>query len=234
VRSEVFGFLTMSNSDVSSVDSDDSSGEEDHEPGAHYEIRQGLSETTLEIQWEEDYERIFAHVDTFLELSRGNTIVQKVILDPYWYNNSIRRSDANWKEKLGRALGNLQSLKVLQIAYIDDTVYGEEEEPPICDMVARVLQHVRQKITLSVRFLPAGGSEEAFASAIHEHPTIQRFETVNCFQFHSFGILASALASLPALESTDLGHAYLEEEDGEPLENLPAMEHPEHMTTLLL
>jgi hypothetical protein len=82
---------------------------------------------------------------------------------------------------------------------------------------------------------PTRGSEEAFARAIRgQHPTIQRFAKANCFQFDSFGIIASALASLPALESASLYHDDLEEEDGEPLEDLPAMEHPEHTTTLLL
>jgi hypothetical protein len=58
--------------------------------------------------------------------------------------------------------------------------------------------------------------------------------TVNCFQFASFGILVSALASLPALESTALGHDYVYVEEDDDDDDLPAMEHPEHMTTLLL
>jgi hypothetical protein len=128
---------------------------------------------------------------------------------------------------------------VLKIAYIDERIEDLEEEPPGWETVARVLQHVRQKITLSVDISPTRGSEEAFARAIRGHPTIQRFDTMCSFHFDSFGILASALASLPALESTDFKHAYLEEEeeeeeDDDDDDDLPAIEHPGHMTTLLL
>jgi hypothetical protein len=126
---------------------------------------------------------------------------------------------------------------VLKIAYIDERIEDLEEEPPGWETVARVLQHVRQKITLSVDISPTRGSEEAFARAIRGHPTIQRFDTMCSFHFDSFGILASTLASLPALESTDFKHAYLEEEeedDDDDDDDLPAIEHPGHMTTLLL
>jgi hypothetical protein len=68
------------------------------------------------------------------------------------------------------------------------------------------------------------------------HPTIQRFKADNCFHFESFGILASSLATLPALESIVLGHEELGNEQLQPelLEDLPAIVHPEHITTLLL
>jgi hypothetical protein len=106
----------MSNRDVSSVEVDVEA----------LLMRQALIKTTMEMEWDEDCDGIFADVDAFLELSKGNKIVEVVILDPYWYQNDIRRSDANWEEKLGRALGNLQSLKELRI---ESSVY-EEEEPP--------------------------------------------------------------------------------------------------------
>jgi hypothetical protein len=219
----------MSSSD-DSVSSDDSSVEEDVEVLMRPAL---VSESSLNIQWFD--EGIFSNVDASIELSKGNNTVQVVQLNPYWYRSRIRRSDAvEWEEKLGRALGNLQSLKVLKI---QGSYYGDqdEQEPPSWESVARVLRHIRQKITLNVRHLPTRGSEEAFARAIRGHPTIQRFEIDNCFQFDSFGILASALATLPALESTSLGRVDLEEEeeDDDDVENLNIMEHPEHITTLL-
>jgi hypothetical protein len=171
----------LSSSDDSSVssDSDDSFVEE----AVEVLMRQALSERTLKIQWDEDedYEGIFAHVDTFLELSKGNNIVHKVNLDPYWYENRIRRSDAEWEEKLGRALGNLHSLKELSIESRNQYRRRQWEETPDWETVGRVLRQVWQKITLSVQIRPTRGSEEAFARAIRGHPTIQRFETSNSF-----------------------------------------------------
>jgi hypothetical protein len=168
-----------------------------------------------------------------LSLVKEITKFKLVYLDPYWYLNHIRRSDANWEEKLGRALGNLQSLTTsLTIAYGNGRDQDPEEEPPDWETVGRVLRHVWQKITLDVRIWPAQGSEEAFARAIRGHPTIQRFVTERSFHFESFGIIASALATLPALESAWLWRALLEDDDD--LEDQPTMEHPEHMTTLLL
>lgn len=83
-----------------------------------------------------------------------------------------------------------------------------------------------QKVTLCVCFLPTRRSEEAFARVIRGNPTIQRFETEHSFHFESFGIIASALATLPALESAILGHGaeYVEEEEGD-LEDLHVLEH---------
>jgi hypothetical protein len=218
----------MSNSDVSLV--------EDDELRVDVAIRQALSKTTLKIEWDRACNGNFASVDSFAKLSKGNNIVQEVQLDPYWYQNRIRRSDPEWEEKLGRALGNLQSLKELRIEPIEENwgVFGVD--PPDWKTVARVLQHVRQKITLSVRFTYMGEhgegfeSEEGFARAIRGHPTIQRFETDASFHVDSFGILASALATLPVLESAILTHDIWHEH----LEDLPDIEHPEHITTLLL
>jgi hypothetical protein len=154
VRSELFGFLAMSSSDDSSVDSDDSSVEDYEQDDVEVLMRQALSKSVLQIEWDEDYGGIFADVDAFLELSKGNSIVQVVCLNPYWYQNRIRRSDANWEEKLGRALGNLQSLTVLSVICTDERdedLEGEyEQEPPDWEYVARVLRHIRQKITLCV------------------------------------------------------------------------------------
>jgi hypothetical protein len=198
-------------------------------------IHHALCQTTLKLEWDdEDDDGTLARANSFLELSKGNTIVQEVYLDPRWYQNRLRLLDSDWEEKLGKMLGNLQSLKELKI---EDSVCRDayDEEPPEWESVARVLRHVWQKITVSVRIAPTRGSEEAFARAIRGHPTIQRFETDNSFHFDSFGILASALATLPSLESIRLHHAELDEElQPELLEDLPAIVHPECITTLLL
>jgi hypothetical protein len=80
-------------------------------------IRRALSKPTMYIGYDGNNDRILANLNSFLELSKGNIIVEEVHLDPNWYDNQnrIQHSDADWEEKLGRALGNLQSLKVIRI-----------------------------------------------------------------------------------------------------------------------
>jgi hypothetical protein len=212
---------------MSSVEDDKYEEARKREEREKVRMRLALSENILMIGWAEYNNGLFANVDSFLELSKESHMVEDLYLDPYWCHNRIRRSDADWEVKLGKAIGNLQSLKGVWIQYSHHTV-TYAEEPPDWESVARVLRQVCQKIALFVDIRPTRGSEEAFARAIRGHPTIQRFETSCSFHFDSFGIIASALATLPALESAVLYHDAVENDD------LPDMEHPEHITTLLL
>jgi hypothetical protein len=194
---------SVNRSDDSSVDRSNNSSFEEQD--VEVLMREKLSKTTLVIQWDERG-GILSDVDSFIELSKGNNMVEEVQLYPYLYDNQnrIRPSDAVWEEKLGMALGNLQSLNKLSLrSNLEWDDYGTEEglETPDWETLARVLRHIRQKITLRQYLWPTRGSEEAFARAIRGHPTIQRLETGNGFNYHSSGILASALATLPALES---------------------------------
>ncbi len=71
-------------------------------------ISEALENKIVKIKWYGDScRRYFDDVDVFIEVSRGNTNVEEVHLDPYWYRNYVRRSDDNWEEKLGQALGTL-------------------------------------------------------------------------------------------------------------------------------
>jgi hypothetical protein len=226
---------SVNRSDDSSVDRSNNSSFEEQD--VEVLMREKLSKTTLVIQWDERG-GILSDVDSFIELSKGNNMVEEVQLYPYLYDNQnrIRPSDAVWEEKLGMALGNLQSLNKLSLrSNLEWDDYGTEEglETPDWETLARVLRHIRQKITLRQYLWPTRGSEEAFARAIRGHPTIQRLETGNGFNYHSSGTIAAALATLPALESIVFQHA-MTETDEEDLEDLPAFEHPEHITTLLL
>jgi hypothetical protein len=202
--------------------SDDSSSEESLE-----RIRQSLRKNSLKIYWGVDNDGIFANIDSFLELSEGNNIVQTVYLDQHWDYYSERglvQTMEDW-EKVGKGIRNLQALKELRI--VDDGSDSNEEEPPDFETLSLVLRHVRQKITLSVEMLAARRSAEGFARAIRGHPTIQRFETRDSFEYESFGLVLPALATLPALESTALeGCLYAQP--------YIAFLHPEHLTTLLL
>jgi hypothetical protein len=79
----------MSNRDVSSVEED-----------VEALMRQALSKSVLEIQWDEDCYGLFAHVDAFLELSKGNNIVEEVQLDPFYteiaYGARMQTGRRNW------------------------------------------------------------------------------------------------------------------------------------------
>lgn len=161
------------------------------------------------------------------EKSQGNTEVEEASLDPYWYENPMRRLDENWEEKLGQALGNLQSLEVLRITYNDDDFDAYEMDPPDRENFSRVVQQIWQRITLHVSMEPTLGSELAFARAIQGHPAIQRFETRDSFDYSPFGILLSALTTLPALEYAVLGH--VEHYPGDRL----TLQHPKQLTRLL-
>jgi hypothetical protein len=202
------------------------------------QIRRDLRERIVRADWGMyDYYGEFDMVESFLELSQGNNVVEEVYLDPYnWYNNSGRHRflDRKWEEKLGQAIGNLQSLKVLCIAYGDD-VCESERQPPDWDTVACVLRHIWQKITLRVTIEPTRFTEVEFARAFQGHPSIQRFETSDSFDFSTFDILLSALATLPALQSTVLGHAEWPSGADDEFVNPEhiTLQHPEKLTTLL-
>jgi hypothetical protein len=213
------------------ISSNDSSVEDSGPSDVEEAMRQSLCETTLKIDWGEDNDGIFANVDSFVEHSEGNEIVQRVDLDLYWDDYSERglQTMGDW-EKLGKGIGNLQALQELRIfgtnwdGEEEEDKDSDEEEPPDFETLARVLRHVRQKITLCVNVWETR-LEEGFARAIRGHPTIQRFETSVSFDEDSLSLLLPALATLPALESIDLS-------DNE--YDVPAFEHPEHLTTLLL
>jgi hypothetical protein len=123
-------------------------------------------------------------------------------------------------ERLLKGIGNLQALKKL---WICGSVMDSHEELPDFETLARVLRHVRQKITLSVNIWETRRAAEGFARAIRGHPTIQKFETSDSFDDASLGLLLPALATLPALESIDIE-----------AECVHACDHPEQLTTLLL
>jgi hypothetical protein len=205
---------------------------------AREEIRKALLESALKIHWDTHYNGIFAHVDSLIEFSEGNTVVRKVELGPHWAQNRFRHFDGEWEEKLGKALGNLQSLEELYIVY----------PPPDWETFALVLRHVEQKVTLYFeyridiwRWPNSDGSDEAFATAIRGHPAIQGYVSSYCFHNHFFDILLPVLASLPALEYVRLKsnsavtpELTVEERDLQELQPLPALQRHEDMTAFLL
>jgi hypothetical protein len=143
---------------------------------------------------------ILNRIDCFVRQSQGNKSVVNVGLYPL----SVDGHDDGVWDKVGQAIGNLQALEMLTIATYD---HGEDDEDlPVVNwgIVARILRHVRQRITIDITgVLPWAPAEESrlFARAIHGHPTITSLEVGRYFPCGSFDALYSVLATLPALES---------------------------------
>ncbi len=75
---------------------------------------------------------------------------------------------------------------------------------PDSEIIARILSHVRQKITLEVTSHDSVWHAEesrSFARAIHGHPYITHFCDRGMFPYQSLDTLFSTLTTLPALES---------------------------------
>jgi hypothetical protein len=120
------------------------------------------------------------HIDCFVSQCRDNESVEEVAFNPYACHDQDQ-DDGFWG-KIGQAIGNLQKLK----RFHDE---GEDEDLPIPDweVLARILSHVRQRITLHVFCVPPWDLEvsRSFAGAIHGHPTITRFESRFNFPYES-------------------------------------------------
>jgi hypothetical protein len=170
------------------------------------------------------------HSDCFESQSRGNESVEEVWLCPHVLNG---HNDDVW-DKVGQAIGNLQALMRL---CIDNPRRNcrEDQDPPTPDWerLARILSHMRQKISLTVIpievYHPAWRAEDSrlFAQAIHGHPTITCFNGCKDFPCESLDALYSALATLPFLESIKLhnrSHSPLTRQDDEfALKNLESL-----------
>jgi hypothetical protein len=191
---------------------------------------------------------ILNHIDCFVSQSRGNESIQEVKLAPYVFNGH----DYDIWDKVGQAVGNLQALQKLSIYtpnygyFVDEDEDDDEDNAYWAELahdhevdweiLARILSHVRQKITLAVTEaeVQAWDADEPrlFARAIRGHPTITHFEDrmgLSDFPYASSDALYSALASLPALESLILSNSKRQVQP----EDEPALAHPESLTELL-
>jgi hypothetical protein len=161
---------------------------------------------------------VLAEVDSFVALSQGNDTIRGVALHPY--NVDPPRDYELW-DKVGQGVGNLKSLDTLKI-YLRDRL-GE----PDWEILARILPHIDNKITLRINTRDMEGIQEmrAFARAIQQHPAITHFMAV--VSFENTATLCSALTTLPNLESAVLWHPQLGR--GE----VPNFQFPESMTEFL-
>jgi hypothetical protein len=131
---------------------------------------------------------IFKDVDSFVELSQGNTTVKKVYIDPY---DEDAGNYELW-EKLGLGVGNFKSLKTLYICLNNEEGDDNEHDVsnPDWEILARILRHIRHAISLDFYSGNIRGTEEmrTFATAIQGHPAITRFVTIgDGFHEHTRG-----------------------------------------------
>jgi hypothetical protein len=182
--------------------------------------------------------------DCFVSLSRGNESIKHVSLYPYSLDDGNDGDAGNYKmwDRVGQAIGNLQSLEWLKISRdygiwtSTRDYYDEANDIPTPDwkILALILSHVRQnvKINFVERGHPwAAGEAQAFTQAIRGHPTITSFDSISNgesgFPYESLDALYSTLATLPALEYVLL----IQPEQRLPDES--ALGNPESLTELL-
>jgi hypothetical protein len=101
--------------------------------------------------------------------SRGNESVEYVVLYPYGFDY---QDDDLW-DKVGHAVGKLQALKRLLLtrSNLGDDGGGVVGPIPDWEILARVLKHVRQRITLHIANGLSWNTEgpRLFARAIQGH-----------------------------------------------------------------
>jgi hypothetical protein len=181
---------------------------------------------------------ILNHIDCFVSQSRGNKSVTRVRLFPYASNG---QNDEVW-DKVGQAIGNLQSLENLEMCCHDnyddmgnESDYPEEEDDDEVVLIhdwkilERILRHVRQSVTVNINDSRLRTLEEVqpLARAIRGHPTITSFVDRGMFPYESLDTFYSALATLPALESITLAASEVRQAD----ESI--LVHPGSLTELL-
>jgi hypothetical protein len=182
------------------------------------------------------------HIDCFVSQCQGNESVEEVHLCRNAPFNGHDGGDVC--DKIGEAIGNLPKLKALHISlphdyydeddyyYPDDDDDYEVERPvPILDweMLARILRHVRQSVTVYIDDNRLRTIEEVqpFARAICGHPFITSFEDSGRFPYESLDTLFSTLTTLPALKSVSFGAPGVRQADESTLAS------PESLTELL-
>lgn len=157
---------------------------------------------------EDSIPQILNHIDCFASQSRVNKSIKEVKMFPY----SLDGQDEHVWDKLGQSIGNLQALQKIIILKKNQPFHD-------WDLLALILRHVRQNITIhfsNFHRLSRGESfadhdymhpwsveeVQTFAQTIRGHPNITSFE--DCGNESSLE-LYSALTTLPALQFISLG-----------------------------
>jgi hypothetical protein len=164
---------------------------------------------------------IFADIDSFVNLTRGNDCIKMVFIAPYTVAD-VDNDDDKLLDKLGQGVGNLTALENIFCSLAPPST------PTSREVLTRLLNHLRQNIKLHINLRrgEAFAEEvEAFASAIRGHRMITDIHITgsDVFSVRFFGTVLAALSTLPALGSVSL----CQHSDGD--DELD----PEHLTKLL-
>jgi hypothetical protein len=106
------------------------------------QVRGELSIPVLEIT--KEFAFMFDNIDSFVALSRENTIVH--IVELYLFDSDAGNYDF-W-DKVGQVVGNLMELRVLCIHFVDGAD-GYEVRRPDWEILTRILRKLRHKVQLS-------------------------------------------------------------------------------------
>jgi hypothetical protein len=162
----------------------------------------------------------FGNDDAFVNLSRGNEIVQEVLLDL-----SIDPASRTGWGKVAEGIGNLQALRniiVLECSFGDNS---GEAPVPNWEFLACILRRLGRGIQLDIQdAVGLLGDQETlpvFAGVIHGQAMITGFSTREEFPLDCLDLLCPTLLTLPALENVSFRDiADQDTEDGQSLENM--------------
>jgi hypothetical protein len=179
-------------------------------------IREVLSGRTFRLDELDDDTGIFDHVDAFVNLSRGNDLVEEVVLRPFTDPDEDASSGTDryaiWN-KIAEGIGNLQELR--KITIMNFRIDDEEALDHDWEILACILRRLRRGIQLCLQDDVLLGNTEAlpaFAGAIHGQAMITGFITPDDLTLYQLNNLCSTLLTLPALENL-LFH-FIDEEEG--------------------
>jgi hypothetical protein len=129
-------------------------------------LRGALCKDYLNLSISTDSTKIFAEIDSFVAQSQGNDTISCVDLHPY----NVNQGNYELWDKVGQGVGNLRSLRVLNI-------WPNHLDVPDWQPLARILPYIQNKIALNIFAVSIEGTEEmrAFARVIQGHPAITRF-----------------------------------------------------------
>jgi hypothetical protein len=185
---------------------------------ANQNIRYQLSANHLQIT--KGGSSLFDYIDSFVELSRENTIVKEVTLYPF---DSDAGNYEFW-DKVGQIVGNLMNVHTLNIHLLPypDNDDDDDDRVPDWEILTRILPYLRRKVALDLipETYDAEVEIQGLARAIHGHPMISGFSSHMGFSYANLVPWCSALVTLPSLENVIFCFKEPETEDQRDLVNL--------------
>jgi hypothetical protein len=200
-------------------------------------IRGVLRRESIYLQKRVDATVFFNQADAFVNLSRGNKTVRRLILFPVTDTGddaSRAHRYAIW-DKIAEGIGNLQALREISIMH-SHFVHAEWDViVPDWEILACILRRLRRGISIRLcvhNNVPLWDTETlpTFTGVIRGQAMITKFITGDGFPFRCIDILCSALLTLPALENVCFGQLDGEGPvEGQPLESMIKLLQSPHL-----